>query len=112
MKENFDRFISCKNTIDNIHARLKKTETDGGEGSHGASAVVVTAAIGDVRAWRAHCSIACFPIPLHFAGWSIVEGVCWNLSYMSVNFQQLMACALGRHHGKFFSSSVIWKNSV
>ena len=49
MKENFDRFISCKNTIDNIHARLKKTETDGGEGAHGASAVVVTAAIGDVR---------------------------------------------------------------
>ena len=49
VKENFDRFISCKNTIDNIHARLKKTETDGGEGAHGASAVVVTAAIGDVR---------------------------------------------------------------
>ena len=26
VKENFDRFISCKNTIDDIHTRLRKAE--------------------------------------------------------------------------------------
>lgn len=28
MKENFDRFISCKNTIDDIHVRLRRTEAE------------------------------------------------------------------------------------
>ena len=45
VKENFDRFITCKNTIDSIHDRLRKTETDDGEGANGASAAVVTHAV-------------------------------------------------------------------
>lgn len=28
VKENFDRFISCKNTIDDIHMRLRRTEAE------------------------------------------------------------------------------------
>lgn len=28
VKENFDRFISCKNTIDDIHVRLRRTEAE------------------------------------------------------------------------------------
>ena len=49
VKENFDRFITCKNTIDSIHDRLRKTETDDGEGANGASAAVVTHAVEEAN---------------------------------------------------------------
>lgn len=58
VKQNFDRFISCKNTIDSIHLRLRKTEIDDGEGANGASAVVVTRAVEEVRlrySYGVHC---------------------------------------------------------
>jgi exocyst complex component 2 len=37
VKENFDRFISSKNTIDTVYAKLQKAEVEGEAGVHGAS---------------------------------------------------------------------------
>ncbi|KAK9814628.1 hypothetical protein WJX72_008970 [[Myrmecia] bisecta] len=37
VKENFDRFISCKNTIDDIHLRLRKAEGEEGDNIRGDS---------------------------------------------------------------------------
>jgi exocyst complex component 2 len=37
VKENFDRFISCKNTIDDIHKRLRKSETHDSLSASGSS---------------------------------------------------------------------------
>lgn len=49
VKENFQRFISCKSTIDDIHVRLRKAEGDYGEGASGASTADMVAAVTDVR---------------------------------------------------------------
>lgn len=48
MKENFERFISCKSTIDDIHVRLRKAEGDYGDGAGGASTADMVAAVTDV----------------------------------------------------------------
>ena len=48
VKENFERFISCKSTIDDIHVRLRKAEGDYGEGASGASTADMVAAVTDV----------------------------------------------------------------
>lgn len=48
MKENFERFISCKSTIDDIHVRLRKAEGDYGDGASGASTADMVAAVTDV----------------------------------------------------------------
>lgn len=58
VKQNFERFISCKNTIDSIHLRLRKTEVDDGEGANGAGAVVVTRAVEDVRLMPTHVHVS------------------------------------------------------
>lgn len=39
VKDNFDRFISCKNTIDDIHLRLRSNESGGNSTSHVAEAM-------------------------------------------------------------------------
>ena len=49
VKENFQRFISCKSTIDDIHVRLRKAEGDYGEGASGASTADMVATVTDVR---------------------------------------------------------------
>ena len=48
VKENFERFISCKSTIDDIHVRLRKAEGDYGDGADGASTADMVAAVKDV----------------------------------------------------------------
>ena len=61
VKQNFERFISCKNTIDSIYLRLRKSEKDDGEGANGAGAVVVTRAVEEVRLLHYIC-----PTPSHW----------------------------------------------
>ena len=48
MKENFERFISCKSTIDDIHTRLRKAEGDYGGGADGASTTDMVTSVNDV----------------------------------------------------------------
>ena len=48
VKENFERFISCKSTIDDIHVRLRKAEGDYGDSADGASTTDMVAAVTDV----------------------------------------------------------------
>lgn len=48
VKDNFERFISCKSTIDDIHVRLRKAEMDYGDGADGASTADMIAAVTDV----------------------------------------------------------------
>ncbi len=52
VKENFDRFISCKNTIDDIHTRLRKAEksdsADKGDDDSGASTADVVESVAEV----------------------------------------------------------------
>ncbi len=48
VKENFERFISCKSTIDDIHVRLRKAEGDYGDSADGASTADMVAAVTDV----------------------------------------------------------------
>ncbi|GAB4814736.1 hypothetical protein N2152v2_001782 [Parachlorella kessleri] len=45
VKENFERFISSKNTIDDIYAKLQKAEADGQEGVDGTSSSEVMVAV-------------------------------------------------------------------
>ena len=45
VKENFERFISSKNTIDDIYAKLQKAEADGQEGVDGTSSAEVMVAV-------------------------------------------------------------------
>ena len=49
VKDNFERFISCKSTIDDIHMRLRKAEGDYGDSADGASTADMVAAVTDVR---------------------------------------------------------------
>ncbi|KAA6419700.1 MAG: hypothetical protein FRX49_10424, partial [Trebouxia sp. A1-2] len=49
VKENFERFISCKSTIDDIHVRLRKAEGDYGDSADGASTADMVAAVTDVQ---------------------------------------------------------------
>ena len=49
VKDNFERFISCKSTIDDIHMRLKKAEGDYGDSADGASTADMVAAVTDVK---------------------------------------------------------------
>eukprot|EP00891_Asterochloris_glomerata_P008851 jgi/Astpho2/8851/fgenesh1_pg.00129_%23_37_t len=49
VKENFERFISCKTTIDDIHIRLRKAEGDGADGANGASTADMGTALVEVR---------------------------------------------------------------
>ena len=51
MKQNFDRFISCKTTIDDVHARLKVAEVGAKGGSAGASTGDVAATVHAVQSW-------------------------------------------------------------
>ena len=48
VKENFERFISSKNTIDDIYAKLHKAEADGSAGVEGTSSSEVVAAVMQV----------------------------------------------------------------
>jgi len=48
VKENFDRFISCKNTIDDIHKRLRKSEAHDSLSSSGNSTSDMVIAINEV----------------------------------------------------------------
>lgn len=48
VKENFDRFISCKNTIDDIHKRLRKSEAHDGVSASGNSTADLVIAISEV----------------------------------------------------------------
>lgn len=48
VKENFERFISCKSTIDDIHTRLQKAEGDYGVGADGASTADMVTSVNDV----------------------------------------------------------------
>lgn len=50
VKENFERFISSKNTIDDIYAKLQKAEAEGEMGVDGASSSEVMAAVLQVGA--------------------------------------------------------------
>lgn len=45
VKENFERFISSKNTIDDIYGKLRKAEADGSAGVEGTSSSEVMAAV-------------------------------------------------------------------
>jgi hypothetical protein len=47
VKHNFDRFINCQNTIDSIHATLKRNEKDMSGGSAGTQNIRLS--IEDVR---------------------------------------------------------------
>lgn len=49
VKDNFERFISCKSTIDDIHMRLRKAEGDYGDSADGASTADMVAAVTDVQ---------------------------------------------------------------
>ena len=49
VKENFDRFISCKNTIDDIHKRLRKSEAHDSLAASGNSTADMVVAISEVR---------------------------------------------------------------
>lgn len=54
VKENFDRFISCKNTIDDIHKRLRKSEAHdnlAGSGSSTSDMVIALSEVGILRLW-------------------------------------------------------------
>lgn len=48
VKENFDRFISCKNTIDDIHKRLRKSEAHDSTSTSGNSTADLVIAISEV----------------------------------------------------------------
>ena len=48
VKENFDRFISCKNTIDDIHKRLRKSEAHDTLAASGNSTSDMVIAIAEV----------------------------------------------------------------
>lgn len=48
VKENFERFISCKSTIDDIHTRLQKAEGAYGVGADGASTADMVTSVNDV----------------------------------------------------------------
>ena len=52
MKQNFDRFISCKTTIDDVHKRLREAELGSEQGSGEASTGDVVAAVAEVGACR------------------------------------------------------------
>jgi exocyst complex component 2 len=55
VKENFDRFISSKNTIDTVYAKLQRAEAEGEAGVNGASTGEVLEAVqqvGAVFVWR------------------------------------------------------------
>ncbi len=47
VKENFDRFISCKNTIDDIHKRLRKSEAHDSMTASGNSTADLVIAISE-----------------------------------------------------------------
>lgn len=49
VKENFDRFISCKNTIDDIHKRLRKSEAHDCLSASGNSTSDMVIAISEVN---------------------------------------------------------------
>ena len=59
MKENFDRFISCKNTIDDIHTRLRKAEktetTEKDDDGSGASTADMVDSVAEVRPHGRRC---------------------------------------------------------
>lgn len=56
VKDNFDRFISCKNTIDDIHARLLKAEKTRGGDAQGVSSSDMVLAVGEVQgSIPSHC---------------------------------------------------------
>ena len=60
VKQNFERFISCKTTIDDVHVRLRGAEVGGRGASGGASTEDVSKAVAAVRP----CFIPCeFSIP-------------------------------------------------
>lgn len=54
VKENFDRFISSKDTIDDIHSKLQSAEAGASGGAHGASTTQVAAAVAGVQAEARH----------------------------------------------------------
>ena len=43
VRKNFDRFVSCKNTIDDVHQRLQRDKSDSSRGDELGAATVVTA---------------------------------------------------------------------
>lgn len=53
VKDNFDRFISCKNTIDDIHLRLRSNESGGN------STTQVAEAMQEVRPTTFHSTCLC-----------------------------------------------------
>ena len=53
VKENFDRFISCKNTIDDIHKRLRKSEAHDSTIASGNSTADLVIAISEVSGGHA-----------------------------------------------------------
>lgn len=63
VKENFERFISCKSTIDDIHGRLRKAEGEYGDSVDGASTADMAAAVTDVSL------PACWP-SMHVLPWT------------------------------------------
>jgi exocyst complex component 2 len=62
VKENFERFISCKSTIDDIHVRLRKAEGDYGDSADGASTADMVAAVTDVSLF---CKSAIYAYAVH-----------------------------------------------
>ncbi len=66
VKENFDRFISCKNTIDDIHKRLRKSEAHDNLSASGSSTSDMVIAIAEVfhSFWPPSCPLECC---CHFA---------------------------------------------
>lgn len=78
MKENFERFISCKSTIDDIHVRLRKAEGDYGDGASGASTADMVAAVTDVGSLNSCTECGDTPSPCGGSGNVIaVQHVIW-----------------------------------
>jgi exocyst complex component 2 len=55
VKQNFERFISCKTTIDDIHVKLKRIESN----TKGMSTEVLYNAIQEVRPWPRPADCSC-----------------------------------------------------
>jgi hypothetical protein len=69
VKENFDRFISSKNTIDGIYAQLQRAEAEGEAGVHGASTQEVMESVQQVGGW-----VGGFRLAVGWGGGSSVGG--------------------------------------
>jgi Exocyst complex component Sec5 len=79
VKENFDRFISCKNTIDDIHVRLRRTEAEASS----------TVAVMQVRASASRSRVRHV---LSYALWRLSSG--WSKTFAATHAQ-----AVSEAHG-------------